>query len=102
MQTTGEIIRLNREKQGLLLKDVAKKTKIDIATLSKIERNERAASKTQILRFAELLYLNKNDLLVHFLSEKIANQIASEDIACRTLKEALKKVRYIQLKNLRK
>ena len=45
MKTTGDIIRNQREKLGLLLRHVSAKLDIDQAILSKIERGERKPNK---------------------------------------------------------
>lgn len=69
---------------------------IDQAILSKIERNERKPSKDNIIKLAEILKLDKEDLLVQFMSEKIAYEIADEDCASKVLKVAEQKINYIK------
>lgn len=98
MKTTGEIIREEREKKGMLLRQLASQMDIDASILSKIERGERKATKEQIIKLAEILSLNKNQLLIQYLSEKIAYEIADEDVANQTLKAAEKKVKYLKSK----
>jgi len=98
MKTTGEIIREEREKKGMLLRQLASQMDIDASILSKIERGERNATKEQIIKLAEILSLNKNQLLIQYLSEKIAYEIADEDVANQTLKAAEKKVKYLKSK----
>ncbi|MFN3784128.1 MAG: helix-turn-helix domain-containing protein [Spirosomataceae bacterium] len=68
IKTTGELLRESREKKGLLLRQVAALLDIDTAIISKIERGERKANKEQIVKLAEILDLNKDELLVHYLS----------------------------------
>ncbi len=96
MQTIGQIIRENREKQGLLLRQVAAKLDIDIAILSKIERSERKPSREQIIKIADVFSLDKNELLIQYLSEKIAYEIADEDVAVQSLQLAEEKVNYLK------
>ena len=82
-KSTGEILRENREKKGLLLRQVAAKLDIDTAILSKIERSERKATKEQIIKLAKILDLKEEDILVQYLSEKILYEIkdtTSKDI----------------------
>ena len=98
MKTTGEIIREQREKKGLLLRQLAAQLDIDAAILSKIERGDRKATREQILKLANILDLNKNDLLIQYLSEKIAYDLADEDIAKQALKVAEKRIEYIKSK----
>lgn len=94
IKTTGEILRESREKKGLLLRQVAALLDIDTAILSKIERGERKANKDQILKLADILDLNKDELLVHYLSEKIAYELMDEDVASKTLKVAEERIKY--------
>lgn len=96
MKTTGEIIRAQREAKGLLLRQVAAYLDIDQAILSKIERNERKPTKIHIVKLAEFLMLDKDELIVQFMSDKIAYEIANEECANRVLKVAEKKVNYLK------
>lgn len=95
-QTTGEILRESREKKGLLLRQVAALLEMDTAILSKVERGERKATKEQILKLAEVLDLNTQELLIHYLSEKIAYELLDEDVASQTLKVAEERVKYLK------
>lgn len=96
METVGQIIRARRENLGLILRQVASYVDIDQAILSKIERNERKPTKDNILKLAEILKLDKEDLFVQFMSDKIAYEIADEDCANKVLKVAEQKVKYLQ------
>lgn len=96
METFGQIIRAKRESLGLLLRQVASYLDIDQAILSKIERNERKPTKNNILKLAEILKLDKEDLFIQYMSEKIAYEIAEEDCASKVLKAAQQKVKYIK------
>ena len=96
METVGQIIRTKRENLGLLLRQVSAYADIDQAILSKIERNERKPTKDLILKIAEILQLDKQELLVQFMSDKIAYEIADEDCASRVLKVAEEKIEYIK------
>ncbi len=98
-KSTGEILRENREKKGLLLRQVAAKLDIDTAILSKIERSERKATKEQIIKLAGILDLKEEDLLVHYLSEKIVYEIKDEKLGQKALKVAEQKIKYINKKN---
>lgn len=96
METVGQIIRTKRESLGLLLRQVAPHLNIDQAILSKIERNERKPTKEIIIKLSEILDLDQEDLLVQFMSEKIAFEIANEDCASKVLEVAEQKVKYIK------
>lgn len=94
IKTTGELLRESREKKGLLLRQVAALLDIDTAILSKVERGERKANKEQIVKLAGILDLNKDELLVHYLSEKIAYELMDEEVASKTLKVAEERIKY--------
>ena len=79
-----------------MLRQVSAYVDIDQAILSKIERNERKPSKDLILKIAEILQLDKQELLIQFMSDKIAYEIADEDCANRVLKVAEEKIEYIK------
>lgn len=96
METIGQIIRIKRESLGLYLRQVAAYLDIDQAILSKIERNERKLTKGNILKLAEILDLDKEELLVQFMSDKIAYEIANEDCADRVLIAAKTKINYLK------
>jgi transcriptional regulator with XRE-family HTH domain len=99
MKTTGEIIREKRETKGLLLRQVASRLDVDNAILSKIERGERKATKEQILKLATILNINQDELLVQFLSEKIAYTLLDECDHRKVLKVAEAKVNYYKSKS---
>lgn len=96
METVGQIIRAKRENLGLLLRHVASHLDIDQAILSKIERNERKASKENIVKLAEILNLDHEDLYIQFMSDKIAYEIVHEDCASKVLQVAEQKVKYLK------
>lgn len=95
-KSTGEILREKREEKGLLLRHVSAELDIDTAILSKIERSERKATKEQILKLAEILGLDKDNLLIQYLSEKILYEIKGEELGGKALKVAEKKMKYFK------
>ena len=99
MKTTGEILRENREKKGLLLRHVSALLDIDTAILSKIERGERKATREQINKLAAILGINKESLIVQYLSEKILYELKDEDLGIQALKVAEKTIKYGVTKN---
>jgi HTH-type transcriptional regulator, competence development regulator len=93
LMTTGELIRDKREKKGLLLRHVSALLDIDTAILSKIERGERKATREQITKLADILELNKETLLIQYLSEKILYEIKDEYLGIQALKVAEKTIK---------
>tara|TARA_R110002124_G_scaffold180680_2_gene348234 strand:+ start:1069 stop:1377 length:309 start_codon:yes stop_codon:yes gene_type:complete len=96
METIGQILRNKRQVLGLLLRQVSAYVDIDQAILSKIERNERKPTKEMLDKLAEILKLDKDELLIQFISDKIAYEIVDEDCASKVLKVAEKKIKYLK------
>jgi transcriptional regulator with XRE-family HTH domain len=94
MPSTGELIRQLREQEELPLRKVAAQLDIDTSFLSKIERNERRATKEQIIKLTEIFKVDKSYLLVPYLSEIIYYLIGEEDCANEVIKVAEEKVSY--------
>lgn len=93
MQTIGQKLRELREKDNLLLRQVGEGLEMDIALLSKIERDERKPSKEQVLAFARYYKIKPDDLLVAWLSDKLASEAQDEDFALRAMQVAEEKVK---------
>lgn len=102
MKSVGEIIREKREGKGWLLRHLAAELDIDQALLSKIERGERKATKELIEKFANVLVLKKDELMLQYLSENIAYEIVSEKNALEVLQVAEGKVEYLRKQNKKK
>ena len=95
MKRIGEILRELREKNGLLLRQVAAEIEIDPALLSKIERGERMPTKNQVMRLADFFRADKNKFLIAFLSDKLVYEVQDEELALKAMKVAEKKINYI-------
>lgn len=94
MEQIGIIIRAEREKRNLLLREASALLEIDQAILSKIERDERKATKEQILKFSQTYNLDEEKLLVNWLSDKIYKNLENEEHALKALKVAEQKIKY--------
>jgi len=99
LNTLGQLLREQRESKGLLLRQVAAALEMDTALLSKFERDERNPNKEQVFTFAKYYNANPDELLLAWLSDKIANEVQNEDLASQALKEAGKKVELHKKKN---
>jgi len=98
LNTLGQILREQRESKGLLLRQVAASLEMDTALLSKFERDERFPKKEQIIAFALFYKIDSNQLLIEWLSDKLANELVNENIAIEALKLAEKKVELLRRK----
>ena len=95
MKTTGQILRGKRKELGLLLRQVSAFVDIDQAILSKIERNERKPTKEILIKLAKVLKLDEDELLLQFISDKIAYEIANENCPDKVLRLTEKKIVYL-------
>ena len=94
MNTFGDLIRLARENKGLFLRQVAAELDIDQAIISKFERNERKPTKEQVLKFAKFYKLDRDELLVAWLSDKVVDDLQDENLADKALKAAKEKIKH--------
>ena len=90
LMTFGETIKKQRESKGLLLRQVAAFLEVDTAFISKLERNERNASHEQVVKLAEYLQINPDELLTIWLADKIIAVIDNNKQGEAALKLALK------------
>lgn len=94
MKTFGEIIREERENKGLFLRQVAAALDIDQAVISKFEKGERKPSREQVLKFSKYYKLDKELLIVAWLSDKVVYELQNENLAYEALKAAEEKINY--------
>jgi transcriptional regulator with XRE-family HTH domain len=98
-QTIGELIRKLREEKELPLRKIAALLDIDTSFFSKIERSERKATKEQIHKLEEIFHVEKDFLMIPYLSEKIYYELSEEDCAGEVLKVAEELVKYEKRKS---
>lgn len=79
MKHLGQRIRELREKQNLLLRQVAAQLEVDTALMSKIERGERNASKQQVIDIAKFLKIDEDQLLTLWLADKLESAVGEEN-----------------------
>jgi HTH-type transcriptional regulator, competence development regulator len=96
MESLGKRIRNLRENSGLLLRQVAASIQIDQALLSKIERGERTATRSQVIALAKLFELDETKFLSLWLGEKIAHEIKNEEFANEALQVAEMAIIYLK------
>jgi transcriptional regulator with XRE-family HTH domain len=92
MNSLGQKIRELREKKGVLLRQLAAFMEVDTAFISKMERGERKASRDQVLKIAEYLQIQRNDLIKLWLADKIVDSIEGESNSIEVLKYVLKQL----------
>lgn len=96
MKKLSEILKELRENKGLLLRQVAAAIHVDTAMISKFEKGERKPTREQINGLAKVLEIDRNELLVIYLSDKVAYELKDEDMAQEALKIAERKIAHHQ------
>lgn len=92
----GERIKELRESQGLLQRQLAASLEIDTPMFSKIERGDRKAKREQVLKLAQLLNTNEEELLTIWLAEQIYQLVENEAQALQALKIAESDIKLIK------
>lgn len=93
-QSIGETLRKLREESKLPLRKVAHQLDIDQSFLSKIERDERRATKEQIIKLAKIYKVKDQELLLQYNSDIVAYEIMEEENPKDILKVAEEKIKY--------
>ena len=88
MTSFGDSIRRAREEKGLILRQVSAIVHIDQAIISKFERGERKPTKDQVLKFAKILKIDKDKLMIDWLSDKVIYELQDEPLAIEALQVA--------------
>lgn len=88
----GDRIRQLREKQNLLLRQVAPQLEIDTPQLSKIERGERNAKREQVTLLSKIFNVPDDDLLSLWLADKVYDVVKDEKLANKAMQVAKKKI----------
>ncbi|MDF0706245.1 MULTISPECIES: helix-turn-helix domain-containing protein [Flagellimonas] len=93
MDSLCDLLKTNREKKGLLLRQVASKIDVDTALISKIENNDRRPTKKQLQKLSKVLELDFNKLLTLWYAEKFYEDLKNEPNAFAIIKILSKKVK---------
>jgi predicted nucleotidyltransferase/plasmid maintenance system antidote protein VapI len=99
MESIGETIRKLRLDKKLPLRTVAAYLDIDQAILSKIEHGHRKASREIVIKLAAYFNVDKDGLLVAWLSDNIIYQVKDEEYAMKALQVAEDKFIYKSKEN---
>lgn len=97
--TFGEWMRESREKVGWPLRKVAAQLDVDTSVIAKIEKGQRRATRPQVEQLAILFNEPLADVLVLYLSERVAYDLAGESCSDEVLRAAEEKIKYLRAKN---
>lgn len=93
MSYLGQKIRETREKQNLLLRQVAAHIEVDTALMSKAERGERNLNREQVIKLAQLLKASEDDFVSLWLCDKVIEAVGEDPLAEQGIKKALTKIK---------
>ena len=92
MNLFGEYLRNRREQLGLPLRKVAAELDIDTSILSKIERNERVATKEMLPILAKTLEVQEKEIQIEFIQSTVLSELGDLEFLTDGLKNVLKKI----------
>lgn len=93
MNNLGQRIRETREKQHLLLRQVAAYLEVDTALISKAERGVRNLNREQVLKLSILLKTSEEELISLWLCDKIIGVVGDDNYALQGMKKAFNKLK---------
>lgn len=93
MNYLGQKIRETREKQNLLLRQVAAHIEVDTALMSKAERGERNLNREQVIKLAQLLKASEDEFVSLWLCDKVIEAVGEDPLAEQGIKKALTKIK---------
>ncbi len=93
MKYLGQKIREIREKQGLLLRQIAAHIEVDTALMSKAERGERNLNREQVVKLAKLFGTSEKELISLWLCDKVIEAVGGDPFATQGIKKALTKIK---------
>lgn len=99
-QTFGEWLRTQREARGLPLRKVAAYLDVDTSIVAKMEKNARPTTRRHLELLAQLFETNLEELLVMYLSDRVAYDLRDERCSEAVLQAAEQKIKYLRQKGL--
>ncbi len=93
LNNLGKKIRVEREKQNLLLRQVAAFLEIDTALISKVERGERKLTRLHVVKLSKLLKVSEEELISLWLCDKIIDVIAEDSYAIKGMEKAINQIK---------
>ncbi len=92
-KTFGQNIRNYREEKGLLLRELAAALEVDTAFISKMERNEKRATRIHVEKLSLVLNIPEDELLTIWLSDKLLITLDQEPAAHNALRLTEKRLK---------
>ena len=99
--TFGEWLRQQREQRQWPLRRVAALLDIDTSIVSKLERGQRQPQRDYVEKLATIFETDAGALLVLYLSDRVAYELAPEGCSDEVLRAAEEKIKYLRSKNVK-
>ena len=93
MNYLGQKLRETREKQSLLLRQVAAHIEVDTALMSKAERGERNLNRDQVAKLAKFFNSSEEEYISLWLCDKVIEVVDNDPLATQGIKKALTKIK---------
>ena len=84
----GQKLRELRESKGLVQRQIAAELEVDTAYVSKIEGNEKPVSRHHLKKLSILLEISEDELLKHWIADKLYDVIKNEIFGVEALQLA--------------
>ncbi len=99
--TFGEWLRNQREQRQWPLRKVAALLDVDTSIVSKLERGQRQPQREYVDKLAAIFDEDVMVLLVMYLSDRVAYELADERCSDEVLRVAEEKIKYLRSKNVK-
>ncbi len=100
MEQVGKYLKTMRESLEMPLHYVNKETNIDLTLLSRIENGKRTPTREQVITLSQLYRCDQQAMIIHYLSDRLVQELRGEQYALDILKAAEEKVKYGRPKSL--
>ncbi len=99
--TFGEWLRQHREARNWPLRKVAALLDVDTSIISRLEKGHRQPQRDYVQKLATIFEEDAGALLVLFLSDRVAYELADESCSDEVLRAAEEKIKYLRAKNVK-
>lgn len=99
--TFGEWLRQHREARNWPMRKVAALLDVDVSIVSRLEKGQRHPQRNYVEKLATIFEEDAGALLVLFLSDRVAYELADESCSDAVLKAAEEKIKYLRSKNVK-
>lgn len=99
--TFGEWLRNQREQRNWPMRRVAAQLDVDVSIISRLETGNRQPQRDYVEKLARIFDQDAGALLVLYLSDRVAYELAPEGCSDEVLRAAEEKIKYLRAKNVK-